>query len=197
MHRAHPWHGVSWRTDDDNAVLAYVEIVPTDSVKYELDKASGILRVDRPQKYSSLCPALYGLVPQTYCGSIVGEHTSRRIGRAVEGDKDPLDICILTERAISHGDILVSCVPLGGLRIIDGDHADDKIVAVLVGDAAYGGYTDIAEVPTAVIGRLEHYFLTYKEFPAHSPREVKLHGIYGAGEARQIIDLAAQDYANL
>ena len=69
---AHPWHGVPAGTEDfPKVVNAFIEIVPTDVVKYELDKASGLMRIDRPQRYSSLCPTLYGFVPQTYCGAEV------------------------------------------------------------------------------------------------------------------------------
>lgn len=71
-YRSHPWHGVSAGPDTPSIVTCYVEIVPTDTVKFELDKESGILKVDRPQKYSNHCPTLYGFIPQTYCGDGVG-----------------------------------------------------------------------------------------------------------------------------
>ena len=69
--RAHPWHGVPIGDDAPRRVTAYVEIVPTDTVKYEMDKATGILRVDRPQQYSNVCPSLYGFLPRTLCGERV------------------------------------------------------------------------------------------------------------------------------
>ena len=68
MFRAHPWHGVSIGEKAPEVVTAYIEIVPTDTVKYEVDKVSGFLKVDRPQRFSNYCPVYYGLVPQTYCG---------------------------------------------------------------------------------------------------------------------------------
>src|SRR5213078_5047685 len=68
MFQAHPWHGITAGEDAPRVVNAYIEIVPTDAVKYELDKASGHLRVDRPQRFSSMCPAPYGFIPQTFCG---------------------------------------------------------------------------------------------------------------------------------
>lgn len=194
-HRAHPWHGVQCETSEAGVFRVYIEVVPTDTVKYELDKPTGILRIDRPNKYSSTCPTLYGFLPRTYCGEHVGDHAAQRIGRKpLAGDGDPLDVCVLTERSITHGDILVQCRPVGGLRIIDGSDADDKILAVLVGDAAYGDFRDIDQVPPALVARLEHYFLTYKEFPNESPREVKLEGLYGRMEALHVIDLAGRDY---
>src|SRR5215210_7006500 len=97
LFQAHPWHGVPAGTEAPRVVNAYIEIVPTDTVKYELDKPSGHLRVDRPQRFSSLCPTLYGFIPQTYCGERVGQLCSERTGRAqVRGDGDPMDICVLT-----------------------------------------------------------------------------------------------------
>ena len=106
--------------------------MPTDTVKYEMDKDTGILRMDRPQQYSNVCPSLYGFMPQTLCGDRVAALCMERTGRrGIVGDGDPMDICVLTEREIPHGDILVEAMPIGGLRMIDGDEADDKIVAVL------------------------------------------------------------------
>src|SRR5438477_12451849 len=125
--QAHPWHGVPARAAVDGVFNAYIEIVPTEGVKFELDKASGHLRLDRPQRFSSLSPTLYGFIPQTYCA----ENLAARCPGATRGDGDPLDICVLTERTISHGGFLLHARPIGGLRMIDGDEADDKIVAVL------------------------------------------------------------------
>ncbi|MBZ0187599.1 MAG: inorganic diphosphatase, partial [Candidatus Obscuribacterales bacterium] len=68
LFKSHPWHGVSPGSDAPELVRAYIEIVPTGAVKLELDKATGHLHVDRPQRFSSMCPMLYGFIPQTYCG---------------------------------------------------------------------------------------------------------------------------------
>ena len=93
LYQAHPWHGVTPGPRTPALVNAYIEIVPTDAVKYELDKWSGHLRVDRPQRFSSMSPTLYGFVPQTYCGREVAELCELRTGRSgIEGDKDPMDI---------------------------------------------------------------------------------------------------------
>ena len=132
LFQAHPWHGVAPGPDAPEIVNAYLEIVPTDAVKYELDKLSGHLRVDRPQRFSSMCPSPYGFIPQTYCGPSVAALCQSCTGReGIRGDGDPLDICVLTERPAAHGDFIVRAVPIGGLRMIDGDEADDKIIAVL------------------------------------------------------------------
>ena len=80
-----------------------------DPVKYEVDKVSGFLKVDRPQRFSNYCPVYYGLVPQTYCGSGVAALFSERAERkGMVGDGDPLDICVLTEKTIPHSDILLT-----------------------------------------------------------------------------------------
>ncbi len=193
--KAHPWHGVPIGADFPRTVTVYVEIVPTDTVKYELDKASGYLRVDRPQKFSSVCPSLYGLVPQTYCGERIGALCAERTGRAhVKGDGDPLDICVLSERTFSHGDILLEAIPIGGLRMIDGHEADDKIIAVLKGDAAYSRWSDISECTDTLVQRLRHYFLTYKDAPDASPRATEITHVYDAREAHAIIRASHEDY---
>ena len=131
---------------------------PQTLLKYEIDKVSGYLKVDRPQKYSNICPALYGFVPQTFCGDEVAAFSSEKTGRSLEGDGDPLDVCILTDRPIQHGNILVECIPIGGLRMIDHDEADDKILAVLKDDATYGAWTDIKQVPAPMLDRLTALF---------------------------------------
>ena len=196
MYRAHPWHGVSIGDDAPEIVTCYVEIVPTDTVKFEIDKETGILKVDRPQKYSNYCPALYGFVPQTYCGDGVGELCAKVLKRKkIRGDGDPLDICILADRPILHGDILVRARPVGGLKIIDKNEADDKIIAVLEGDSVYGEIQDIADVPKAVIDRLRHYFLTYKEIPgSRKSPPVEVAQIYNRFAAHKVIRQSVLDY---
>src|SRR6478752_5159470 len=91
LFKSHPWHGVSLGKDAPALVTAYIEIVPTDTVKYELDKATGHLKIDRPQKFSSVCPTLYGFLPQTYCGERVADASRQRTGRPdIVGDGDPM-----------------------------------------------------------------------------------------------------------
>ena len=195
LFKAHPWHGVSIGEDAPEVVTAYIEIVPTDTVKYEMDKATGILKIDRPQRFSNVCPSPYGLVPQTYCGERVADLFSKRSGRlGIIGDGDPLDICVLTEKDISHSDILLRAVPIGGLSMIDGDEADDKIVAVMKDDVAYGGWQDITDCPRAVIDRLQHYFLTYKNAPGALKSKTEITQVYGREEALAVIRASHEDY---
>lgn len=193
-YKSHPWHGVEIGKEAPEIVTCYVEMVPTDTVKYEVDKVSGYLKIDRPQKYSNIVPALYGFIPQTFSGDNLAEFNRMKTGREeIKGDGDPLDICILTEKEISHGDILVKARPVGGFRMIDGDEADDKIIAVLNNDAVYGNYKDIGDVPELVIARLKHYFLTYKDLPGNK-RDCEITDTYGINEAREIVRRSILDY---
>lgn len=196
MFQPHPWHGIAPGDQIPQLMNAYIEIVPTDTVKYEIDKPSGHLKLDRPQKYSNLCPTLYGFIPQTYCGVKVGAYCSEQIGRSpIIGDGDPLDICVLSERAILHGAIMLKVIPIGGLRLIDGQEADDKIIAVLKDDAVYGHWRDISDCPKSLIDRLCHYFLTYKELPGSTAvHPVEITSIYSRLEAQTVIAASIADY---
>lgn len=192
---AHPWHGIDWGAKAPNLVTVYVEIVPTDTVKYELDKASGLLRIDRPQRFSNVCPALYGFVPRTLSDAQVARRCELKTGKtALKGDQDPMDICVLTERAIAHGQLLVEARPIGGLRMLDGDEVDDKIIAVLEGDAIYGGVDDVAKCPADVLDRLRHYFLTYKQGPDQVAKATEIAELYGRVEALEVLRLSSADY---
>lgn len=195
LFRSHPWHGLSIGKNAPQTVNCFIEMVPTDTVKYELDKTTGILKVDRPQKYSSLCPSLYGLLPQTYCGPLVANYCMQKTGlKNIKGDNDPLDICVLTEKTILRGDLILRALPIGGFRLLDGDEADDKIIAVMVADMVYENIKDIQECPESLIERLRHYFLTYKDSPDREDRKVKITHTYGREEAYEIIKLSRQDY---
>ncbi len=194
--KSHPWHGVEIGKEAPTCVTVYVEIVPTDTVKYELDKKSGHLRVDRPQRYSNVCPTLYGLIPQTYCGPSVAELSAKQACRpGLVGDHDPLDICVLTEKSITHGDVLLQAIPIGGLRMIDGDEADDKIVAILKGDAVHEQWMDIKDCPVSFVERLMHYFLTYKDVPGSQKKHCEITHVYGREEAHEVIRRSQDDYA--
>jgi len=195
MFQAHPWHGVAPGDKAPETVSAYIEIVPTDAVKYELDKQSGHLRVDRPQRFSSMCPSLYGFIPQTFCGDHVADLCAERTGRTgIKGDADPMDICVLTEKTFAQGNFFVQANPIGGLRMIDGEQADDKIISVLQADLAYGHVKDIADCPNALVDRLKHYFLSYKQLPGEAPRRVEIVDVYDRKEALDVITRSLSDY---
>jgi inorganic pyrophosphatase len=169
-------------------VNAFVEITPFDLVKYEVDKVSGFLRVDRPQRSSSTPPTLYGFIPRTLCGDGVA-----KVAGLQHGDGDPLDICVLSERPIARAEVILDVRVLGGLLMEDDGEADDKIVAVLKDDAIWSEARDITDLPKRLIERLQHYFLTYKMQPGEKPT-VKVQQIYGVQRARAVVEAAIADY---
>lgn len=202
LYRSHPWHGIHIGEDAPEEIHCYIEIVPTDTVKFELDKGSGLLKADRPQKYSNHCPTLYGFIPQTHSGKRVADYCGKKTGhQGLKGDDDPLDICILTEKTILRGDILVTAVPIGGIRAIDGEEADDKVIAVLKGDLIYEHIKDIQDCPENLLERLKHYFLTYKEsaeeLSTQKKRRMEITHVYNRKEALEVIELAEKDYDDL
>ncbi len=196
LYNAHPWHGIELGKESPEVVNSYIEMVPTDTVKYELDKASGLLKVDRPQKFSSMPPMLYGLLPQTYCGKRIADFCNEKTNRTdIVGDKDPLDICVLTERPITQSNIIVPAVVIGGFRMIDNNEADDKIIAYLKNDLVYSEWHDINDVPVILIERLKHYFLTYKDIPGQKKHVCEISHTYDRQEAHQVILKSCEDYS--
>jgi len=187
--RPHPWHGLQTGDDAPRVVNAYIEITPFDLVKYEVDKATGYLRVDRPQRTSSQPPALYGFIPRTYCA----ERVAALAPDSIRGDGDPLDICVISERPITKSEILLRARVVGGLQMIDRGEADDKIVSVLFGDFVWGKAERLEDLPNVFIERLEHYFSTYKLVPGEKP-QVKIARIYDAAHAQKVVQAAADDY---
>ena len=190
--RPHPWHGLGVGSNAPDVVNAYIEMTPFDAVKYEVDKATGYLRVDRPQLTSSMAPTLYGFVPRTYCGARVQamSPTSER------GDGDPLDICVITERPINRGEVILRARVIGGVQMVDGGEADDKIIAVLQEDRFWHDVTDIDQIPEALVDRLHHYFETYKSTPS-GEADVSIVGRYGREKAKEVILAAQKDYEEM
>jgi inorganic pyrophosphatase len=193
---AHPWHGIAIGEHYPEVINSFIEIIPQDAIKYEVDKESGYIIVDRPQKFSNHMPCLYGFVPQTYCDTLIAEFCAEKTGRKdILGDNDPLDICVLTERGVDRGSIIAEAKVIGGFRMIDGGEADDKIIAVLKGDQAYGQINDISEMPQMVIDRTKHFFLTYKDLGGQS-KNVEITHVYGKEEALEVVKRSHQDYLN-
>jgi len=197
INKAHPWHGIPIGKNAPSEVTVFIEIVPSDTVKYEADKETGYLKIDRPQQYSNVVPANYGFIPQTYCGDSVARLASEKSGTTIEkGDHDPLDILVLSEHHIPRGDIILRAQPIGGLCLVDSGEADDKLIATLVGDKVYENYQDIAELPKGIIDRLRHYFLTYKQLPGE-PNKCEIAYTYGREGAYDVIREAIKDYGAL
>ena len=187
--RPHPWHGLSVGPAPPEVVHAYIEATPSDPVKYEVDKETGYLRVDRPQRTNSLPPTLYGFVPRTWCGPRVGALSDG----AERGDGDPLDICVISERPINRAEIILNARLVGVIRMIDRDEADDKLIAVLANDDVWGGARDLGDVPEVLVERLRHYVLTYKLVPGGS-NAVRIASVDGAAVAREVLAAAMTDY---
>ena len=187
--RPHPWHGIELGPEPPRIINAYIEITPFDLIKYEIDKQSGYLRVDRPQRTSSQPPALYGFIPRTYCG----EKFHQLSPSSKRGDEDPLDICIISERSISKSEIIVSARVVGGIQMIDDDEADDKIIAVLNNDLFWSDVEDVTELPPILIERIVHYFKTYKLVTDQKPL-VMVNNVYGQAHAFDVVNAAIEDY---
>jgi len=190
--RPHPWHGLPTGPEPPRIVRAYVEITPFDLVKYEIDKESGYLKVDRPQRGASLPPALYGFLPRTYAGKRVGA----LMEGATDGDHDPLDVCVVSERPIARAEILVEARVIGGVPMLDAGAADDKILAVLTTDALWGKAEDLGDLPKPMIDRIVHYFSTYKRMPGELPA-TNVGAPYGREHAFAVVRAAMADYAEL
>jgi inorganic pyrophosphatase len=187
--RPHPWHGLEVGANPPSLVHAYIEITPFDHVKYEIDKKTGYLRVDRPQRTSSHPPTLYGFVPRTYCGHRVKELSPK----TEKGDGDPMDICVLTERNVDKAEVILNARVIGGMQMVDGGEADDKIIAVLDNDEFYGEIQDVSALPAVLVERLRHYFLTYKLVPGKE-NKVSIEEIYNRERAEKVIKASMEDY---
>lgn len=188
--RPHPWHGLEVGPNPPQVVHAYIEITPFDVIKYEVDKITGYLRVDRPQRTSSHPPTLYGFIPRTYCG----ERVQKLSPGSIRGDGDPMDICVISERPINLPEVILNARVIGGLQMVDNGEADDKIIAVLENDMFWGDATNIDDLPQALIERLRHYFSTYKLIPGQESK-VTIDKVYGCKHALDVVQASIEDYS--
>jgi len=187
--RPHPWHGLEVGPKPPEVVYAYIEITPFDLVKYEVEKVTGYLKVDRQQRTSSQPPSLYGFIPRTYSGTRVGALS----GKQLTGDGDPLDICVISERPISKSEIILQVRIVGGLLMIDGNEADDKIIAVLQNDNFWNNVDDVSELPRVMVERLRHYFSTYTLIPGKE-NQTYIEKVYDHKQAWTVVQAAIEDY---
>lgn len=187
--RPHPWHGLDVGPEPPSIVHAYIELTPFDRIKYELDKKTGYLRVDRPNRTSSFCPTLYGFVPRTFCGNRV----KALIPGAKAGDGDPLDICVISERPIQNSEIILKARVVGVLPMLDNDEADHKVVAVLENDNMWHDVHEVSQLPKVMVDRLRHYFSTYKMLTPEDAK-VDISAALGREEAEKVVQAAIADY---
>lgn len=168
-----PWHDVAFGENAPKVVNGIIEIPKGNRAKYELDKESGMLKLDRVLFSSVYYPANYGFIPQTYCD-----------------DNDPLDILV-----ISQIDIVPMCIVsakvIGVMRMIDGGQADDKVIAVAEGDPSVNHINDISELPQHFISELQSFFEDYKKL---EHKTVKVEGFQNNELAREIVSKAISDY---
>ena len=190
--RPHPWHGIDIGASAPRVVNAFIEITPFDLVKYEVDKTSGYLWVDRPSRTSSLPPTLYGFIPKTLCG----DRVKSLMPNAIVGDDDPLDICVISERPIARAEVILEVRVIGGMPMLDNGEADDKIIAVLINDPIWNNVDDIDGLPVGIAERLRHYFMNYKTLPSEEPT-VSIGSTYNRAHAIKVIEAAVADYQHV
>ena len=170
----HPWHDVSWGSDPRDCFHAIVEIPEGSKVKYELDKASGLLKVDRLLYSAVHYPANYGFIPRTFCG-----------------DGDPLDVLALCQQPLAPL-AMVRCRAIGVIPMRDDRGQDDKIIAITLDDAQYAHYRDIAELPPHTLAELQRFFLDSKIL---EKKQVAIDELKGHAEAERVIEEAVALYA--
>jgi inorganic pyrophosphatase len=140
----HPWHDVDYGSDIRSRLTVVIEVPKDSKVKYELDKATGLMRVDRILFSSVHYPANYGFIPQTYCE-----------------DHDPLDVLVLGQEAVAPLS-LMGAKPIGVMKMLDQGEADDKIIAVHADDPEYAHYKSITELPPHRMAEVQRFFEDYK-----------------------------------
>jgi inorganic pyrophosphatase len=170
----HPWHDVPLPDDPTAWFPAFIEIPKGSKVKYELDKATGLLRVDRVLYSSVHYPANYGFVPRTYCD-----------------DGDPLDVLVLGQEEVAP-QVLLRARAIGVMRMRDEKGQDDKIIAVHVDDPEYSSYLSIGDLPQHRLRELQRFFMDYKLLEG---KEVMVEVPLEVAEAQAILREAIALYA--
>lgn len=171
----HPWHQVNHSLQSPDIVPAVIEVPRGSQVKYELDKESGLLKVDRILYSAVHYPANYGFIPQTYCE-----------------DNDPLDILVLGQETIVPLAIM-RARPIGVMKMVDCGEADDKIIAIHEDDPAYNVYTHILQLPPHILKMLRRFFEDYKVL---EKKQVTIESFLGPEEAKGLIEKARLAYAD-
>jgi inorganic pyrophosphatase len=174
--KSNPWHAVQIGSNAPDIVNGIIEIPKHTRAKYELDKESGLLKLDRVLYSSVYYPANYGFIPQTYCD-----------------DQDPLDILILSQITIVPM-CIVSAKVIGVMRMMDGGEHDDKIIAVAENDMSVNHYKDISELPDHFINEMRNFFEDYKKL---EHKTVVVKEFQNAELAKNIVLQSIIDYQKL
>ncbi len=167
------WHDISPKRISKDDFMAVIEIEKGSKCKYEMDKDTGLLKLDRILYTSTHYPANYGFIPRTYAD-----------------DLDPLDVLLLCSEKIRPM-TMVRCYPIGVMTMMDSGRSDEKIIAVPFDDPTYNSYTDISQIPQHKFEEIRHFFKVYKELEG---KETVVNEIRGAEEARKVIQKAIDDY---
>jgi len=170
------WHDIDPARITAERFTAVVEIPSGSKKKYELDKPTGLLRLDRILYTSTHYPANYGFIPRTYAD-----------------DKDPLDVLVLCSQPLDPL-VMVDCYPIGCIRMLDGGYFDDKIIAIPLGDPTWNFYTDIGTIPPHIGNEIANFFEVYKTLEG---KETVTNGVLGPDGAKEIIRQAIADYDRL
>lgn len=167
------WHDIEKQRIQKNNFISVIEIGKNGRNKYELDKVTGMLRLDRVLYTSTHYPANYGFIPRTYAE-----------------DNDPLDVLVLCQEEIMPL-TLVECYPIGVLIMTDNEQKDEKIIAVCKQDPFLNGYEDITQVPKQVSSEIKHFFEVYKQLEG---KETAVEEVLGRMEAEEIIQKCMKRY---
>lgn len=167
------WHDVDASRISKDEFVACIEISKGSKMKYELDKQSGRLLLDRVLYTSTHYPANYGFIPRTYAG-----------------DNDPLDVLVLCNEEIVPM-CLVNCYPIGVIKMIDSNEVDEKIIAICKGDPSMNHYRDISELPQHLFSEISHFFTVYKQLEG---KETYVTEILGREQAKEIIESCIDHY---
>lgn len=167
------WHDIAPSLITPEKFMAVIEIPKGSKTKYEMDKSTGILRVDRVLHTSTHYPANYGFIPRTY-----GD------------DLDPLDVLVLCSQQI-YPMTLVECYPIGVINMVDGGCMDEKVISVPVDDPSYNSYTDISQLPSHIFDEMKHFFSVYK---ALENKQTAVNDVMGRDATIKIISMAIEAY---
>lgn len=169
------WHDINPKRITSNDFMAVIEIEKGSKCKYELDKETGVLRLDRILYTSTHYPSNYGFIPRTYAD-----------------DLDPLDVLVLCSEPL-YPMTTVRCYPIGVISMIDNNRRDEKIIAIPFNDPMYNSYSDISQIPMHIFEEMSHFFKVYKELEG---KETDVDEVKGAEEAKEIIAKAIESYVD-
>lgn len=167
------WHDINPERISRSSYVAVIEISKGSKMKYELDKETGLLRLDRVLYTSTHYPANYGFIPRTYAK-----------------DNDPLDVLVLCSGNIQPMS-LVECYPIGVITMLDNGAPDDKIISIPFNDPTYSSYKDISQLPSHVFDEMKHFFSVYKTLES---KDTAIDEVKGVLDAVAIIEEAIKEY---